>query len=358
MVEEFVRKRYGKEASIIQLAGDASERKFYRISIHGRSFVLMQCASNFEDEKHPYIDIWRFLKRHGFRIPEILEVHAETGVIVLSDLGDTLLQNLMLNLIEEKRVNMVKALCRKAIDIIVDLQLKGTEALDETCIASKYALDRDRFIFELNFFYEHYVLGLLDLRLTEVEEGGLRSWFNGLAGDVSGFGSVLCHRDFHSRNLIVVDAELYMTDFQDARLGPYTYDLASFLRDSYVSYEEDVINEMLDYYIDTIRERMVSHQSILTAKRESRFQQFLSGPDSEKRNSFRREFDLTCIQRNIKALGTFAFQSRVRKNHYYLRYVPATLNYIRKNLDKLSITMPPRNLILLASPIGIPDEKA
>lgn len=137
-----------------------------------------------------------------------------------------------------------------------------------------------------------------------------------------------------------------MTDFQDARLGPYTYDLASFLRDSYAAHDNDFIDEMLDLYLSKIQERIRQEYHSDDLNEITFLQQFPLNEDQEEGERFKKEFDLTCVQRNIKAIGTFAFQSQVKKNHYYLQYIPITLDYIKRNLKKLSIDISPLHFII------------
>jgi aminoglycoside/choline kinase family phosphotransferase len=104
------------------------------------------------------------------------------------------------------------------------------------------------------------------------------------------------------------DASLYIIDFQDARLGPDTYDLASLLRDSYVDIADRELDELIAYFLA------------------------LKGlADGEE---FRRRFDLMALQRNLKALGTFGYQTMTRRNPVYIQYMPRTLRYARSNLEK------------------------
>ena len=120
---------------------------------------------------------------------------------------------------------------------------------------------------------------------------------------------MLCHRDYHSRNLMWRDERLCIIDFQDARLGPDTYDLASLLRDSYVDLPEQVVDELIAYFLA------------------------LQGRSAESAE-FRRRFDLMALQRNLKALGTFGYQTTARRNPVYIQYIPRTLNYVRANLHR------------------------
>ena len=106
------------------------------------------------------------------------------------------------------------------------------------------------------------------------------------------------------------DGSLYIIDFQDARMGPDTYDLVSLLRDSYVDFTEAQVESLIAFFL---------------ALREGR--QPSQGPAE-----FRRRFDLMALQRNLKALGTFGFQTTSRHNTVYIQYIPRTLNFARGNL--------------------------
>ena len=127
---------------------------------------------------------------------------------------------------------------------------------------------------------------------------------------------VLCHRDYHSRNLMLHEGQLYIIDFQDARMGPDTYDLVSLLRDSYVDLPEQTVGELIAYFL---------------ALKGSR--------DTEQ--EFRPRFHLMALQRNLKALGTFGYQTTARRNPVYIQYIPRTLRYVRDNLEHLPQIRPP-----------------
>jgi N-acetylmuramate 1-kinase len=124
---------------------------------------------------------------------------------------------------------------------------------------------------------------------------------------------VLCHRDYHSRNLMLHDGSLYIIDFQDARMGPDTYDLVSLLRDSYVDITDRDLDELIAYFL-----------ALKTS----------DGDVGAGEDEFRRRFDLMALQRNLKALGTFGYQTLTRRNTVYIQYIPRTLRYVRTNLDK------------------------
>jgi hypothetical protein len=144
--------------------------------------------------------------------------------------------------------------------------------------------------------------------LSQTERSTLGEEWALIASELSAERRVFCHRDFHSRNLMVHEGRLYTIDFQDARLGPDTYDLASLLRDSYLDVG------------DTVRERVLDD--------------FLELRHDTARAEFRRRFDLMSVQRNLKALGTFGYQAAARGKTSYLADVPRTLAYLRGNLRR------------------------
>ncbi len=119
---------------------------------------------------------------------------------------------------------------------------------------------------------------------------------------------MLCHRDYHSRNLMLHESQLYIIDFQDARMGPETYDLVSLLRDSYVDLPEQTVDDLIAYFLAV---------------------KGVTGADPD----FRRRFDVMALQRNLKALGTFGYQTTARRNPVYIQYIPRTLRYVRRNLE-------------------------
>jgi aminoglycoside/choline kinase family phosphotransferase len=130
-----------------------------------------------------------------------------------------------------------------------------------------------------------------------------------MAQDLAAEPRVLCHRDYHSRNLMLHRGQLYIIDFQDARMGPDTYDLVSLLRDSYVDLPEQTVNELIAYFLA------------------------LKGK-AETEREFRERFDLMALQRNLKALGTFGYQTTARRNPVYIQYIPRTLKFVRDNLER------------------------
>ena len=142
--------------------------------------------------------------------------------------------------------------------------------------------------------------------------------WSAIAHELASEPRVLCHRDYHSRNLMLHEGSLYIIDFQDARLGPDTYDLASLLRDSYVEISDRSLDDLIAYFCAL---KGCEGEPALPHLEQSSLE-------------FRRRFDLMALQRNLKALGTFGYQTTTRRNPVYIQYMPRTRHYARTNLEK------------------------
>ncbi len=310
--EEFARRRFGPKARVEHLAGDASDRTFFRLRAGPLApLVLMVHAEPFELATLPWFLHARFLHRLGAAVPQIVASYPSDGILVVQDLGDETLQAHLTACDEARR----RLLYLQAVQIIVFLQQEGTRALEPDLPAATTALDRERLLWELRYFAQHYAGGLLGSPLSPARSRLLDDWFADLAGTVAGYPAALCHRDYHSRNLMVKGERLYMVDFQDARMGPDTYDLASLVRDSYVDLPDALRAEMIDFFLE--------------ASASGR-----GGPGGppDSREEFLERFNRTGLQRNIKALGTFASQAVLRGNTVYLKYVLRTLQLVRNAL--------------------------
>jgi len=161
----------------------------------------------------------------------------------------------------------------------------------------------------MDFFIKHFLEAYRGVAFAPGDREALRTELGRLVGTLAAEPRVLCHRDYHSRNLMLSDGRLWIIDFQDARMGPDTYDLASLLRDSYVDISDADVDELLAYFLA------------------------LAGRTGDA-ESFRRRFDEMALQRNLKALGTFGYQTTTRSNTVYIQYIPRTLKYARQQLHK------------------------
>jgi aminoglycoside/choline kinase family phosphotransferase len=184
------------------------------------------------------------------------------------------------------------------VTLAAGIATRGTDALRRSDRAPGPALDEERFLFEMRFFLEHFVGGFLARPEVEAE---LRDALFDLARAAAAHPRVLCHRDFHSRNLMVrPDGSLAMVDIQDARWGPDTYDIASLLRDAYVDLGDAEVAEYLEAYRLRLDARL----------------------DPE---AFGSRFRAVAAQRMIKALGTFGYQIVRLGRERYRGAIPRTV---------------------------------
>jgi len=229
--------------------------------------------------------------------------HADAlGILALEDLGDVTLQSHL----GAGTLSEHEALYRQAVALIGVMQRRGAELLTPADTPSQLAFDVEKLTWEMDFFVRHFVEGYRGAGLTAAERTALAAEWAAIVEELAAEPRVLCHRDYHSRNLMVHAGRLYVIDFQDARMGPDTYDLASLLRDSYV----DIADSELDGFIAY----------------------FLAVKGVAGGAEFRRRFDLMAVQRNLKALGTFGYQAAARRNPIYIQYIPRTLRYVQQVL--------------------------
>ena len=233
-------------------------------------------------------------------------------MLALEDLGDVTLQAHLGSASPGRHA----ALYREAVSYIDTIQRRGRELADPKYlpygVVSTWRSSPGRWISSSSIFSKR--IGASTLAPADREALRDRDAAT-IVAELAAEPPVLCHRDYHSRNLMLRGDQLCIIDFQDARLGPDTYDLVSLLRDSYVDLPWPVVDDLIAYFLA------------------------LQGRSGEQ-EEFRRRFDLMALQRNLKALGTFGYQTTARGNSVYIQYIPRTLNYARENLQAVPAIRP------------------
>jgi len=292
---------------VVPLTGDASDRRYFRVLLpDSGSIVLSLHASPFEFEKLPFVNVARLLAAMPVPIPTVLGHADDLGVLALADLGDVTLQAHLGAASAAEHA----ALYRQAVALIATLQRRGADLASPEYLPYAIAFDVEKLTWELDFFIKHFIEAYRGVVIAAPLKDELRRECAGVIETLAAEPRVLCHRDYHSRNLMLHSGELYIIDFQDARMGPDTYDLVSLLRDSYVDLPEETVSELIAYFLA------------------------LHGRTGAERE-FRQRFDMMALQRNLKALGTFGYQTTARRNPVYIQYIPRTLRHVRKNLEQL-----------------------
>jgi N-acetylmuramate 1-kinase len=296
---------------VLPLTGDASDRRYYRVLLpEDDSIVLALHAGAIDFEAMPFVAVARLLESIPLPVPSILHHSNDLGIIGLQDLGDVTLQAHLGAAAPAQHA----ALYRQAVSLIARLQVRGEELASDAYPPYTIAFDAEKLTWELEFFAKHFLGAYRGVPLSPAIRDALAGEWPAIVNELASERRVLCHRDYHSRNLMLHDGSLVIIDFQDARMGPDTYDLASLLRDSYVDLAPAQVDELIAYFL------ALQHGS--------------RGVTAEDAAEFRRRFDLMALQRNLKALGTFGYQTVVRGNTVYIQYIPRTLNYVRTNLAK------------------------
>jgi len=299
----------GPGTTVVPLTGDASDRRYFRvINPAGGSIVLALHAGAIEFASLPFATVAELLRRMSLPVPAILGHSDELGILAVEDLGDVTLQAHLGAAPPTEHA----LLYRQAVGLIDTLQRRGADFAGRGALPYRLAFDVEKLTWELDFFLKHFLESFRGVALTEAERRTLGNTFLTIAEELAAEPRVLCHRDYHSRNLMVHGQRLYLIDFQDARMGPDTYDLVSLLRDSYIHLDDTVVEELMAGFLA------------------------LKGAHAPEPAEFRRRFDLMAVQRNLKALGTFGYQATARRNPVYAQYVPRTLRYVRVNLERYS----------------------
>ncbi|MHB8481428.1 MAG: aminoglycoside phosphotransferase family protein [Nitrospiria bacterium] len=314
-----------RDLKVIPLAGDASNRSYYRLELilrnsKEKTLVLMVLADaepfKQSEEKEsgqtatselPFLNIQKFLHTRGIAVPQVYYHDQKSGLIYLEDLGDQTFEKTAKNL----PASQIGLFYQKAIDELIRIQECKSDGV--SCIAFERTYNHPLLVWEFDHFLEYGVKKNGGGQPRLEDSVVFKETFNRISTILAAEPAVLVHRDYHSRNLMVQGEKLRVIDFQDALLGPCQYDLASLLRDAYMTLPEDLIDRLVDYYID------------LKEQKEK---------TTINRQQFRYLFDLMSLQRNMKAAGRFVFIDRVKKNPDFLRYVPKALKDISINLNK------------------------
>ena len=293
---------------VYQLAGDASARKYFRVIYEQDTYVLMSWEP-FDADKYPFISVLRHFESSGVNVPKIKKIGAEQGMLLLEDLGDLTLER---KFWESSNQESSWDFYKKSLDEIIKIHTTATASPKPT-IAKEIMFDTAKFLWELNYAREHLIEGVLKFQLKDKVAADLQKTFTDIAERLHNEPKVICHRDYHSRNLMIKLDQVFVIDFQDARLGPIQYDLVSLLKDSYVDINNDYAEKMLNYYFD--------NTSFMQDRKLSREQ-------------FNVIYELQSVQRCFKACGSFASFMNARQDRRYLKYLNGTLKHVMKSLSQ------------------------
>ena len=315
-------------AGLHPLAGDASSRRYFRAVLEPPAAPSSVIVMTWTDvgmpissdelavlseplDELPFLNVHRFLNAAGTRVPAVHGHWVEQGLMLLEDLGDVCLWDRVREAPEAEVIRWY----RKAIDELLVLQIGGTRARNDQCMAFRQAFDRRLYLWEFAHFIEYGLEAGDQGSLPKTERRILDTAFEGIAGHLARQPRVLNHRDYHSWNLMVHNDTVVVIDFQDALLAPAQYDLASLLNDretdQVVTPELEV--RLVDYYLQRLEEW---------------------GEPRAGRDEFWEAYLLSALQRDFKVVGRFRYLDLVKGKPGYKPYIAPTLKRIGRNLKR------------------------
>ena len=292
------------------LAGDASFRRYARISLNNKTFMLMDAPPEKEDCR-PFVSIDEFFDKNGVRVPHIVAKDLEQGFLLIEDFGDVLLSTLL-------NGQTVDAHYEQSFKQLI--QLQSIDGVDHFP-----AYTYDKLISEMTLLTD-WLLPSLQIQPTEAEQALIKRTFAILANAALAQPQVIVHRDFHSRNLMILkdETEQGVIDFQDAVIGADTYDLISITRDAYVQWGPERVYTWFKVFYDLLPN---------SAKEGRDFEQF------------KQDADLMAIQRHIKILGIFVRLFERDGKSGYLKDLPRVMWYLLEESKPYAELQPFMNFI-------------
>ena len=279
-----------------------SDRRYYRVKRSGNTAVLMQCSTG-DPDFHRHIEYTMFFQRYSVPVPRLLHVEPEHMRATFEDLGDLSLYSFLKC---PRNNKIILEVYRRTLDILTMLHSQVTDRISECPLLQNRIFDYEHLRWETSYFIERFVEGIRNIRIENLS--ALNDEFHRLALKVASFPKTVIHRDFQSQNIIITKGRIpRIVDYQGARIGPPAYDVVSLLWDPYYRLENDLREQLLDYYCDKI---IKSHT-----------------------NDF-KETLLPCgLQRHMQALGAYGFLSSIKGKKYFLKYVQEGLRLLKEDVS-------------------------
>lgn len=318
-----------------KLFGQASARQYFRAYLdesfrspllpdaEERSVVIMKMPNGFASpaeeitkldpgapREFAFLNVQKYLKGLGMRVPAVLSVDESRGLVLLEDLGDRSLESLVKGAEGEYFVFYYK----KVLDVLVDLQVKTAAKPDPSCLAYHRRFTEELLNWEFLHFVEYGIEDRFGMKVSDSERASFQKSAAEISARIAAMPRGFSHRDFQSRNLMFKGYDFFLIDFQDALQGPVLYDLVGLLRDSYVLFSQDHLHQLLEYY----------HAKLPP-----------SHPYAGKFPQLKSDFHLIALQRKLKDAGRFQYIKTVKGNPGFLPHVPLSLSYVRMAFSNL-----------------------
>ena len=308
--EHFSRQHTEREFSLAPASADASFRRYFRVTRpDGSTRIVMDAPPEHEDCR-PFLHVAELFRNAGVHVPAVFDQDLDQGFLLLSDLGNTT----YLSVLDEQSA---PRLYRDANAALVDIQRASRSG-----VLPEY--DRALLTRELDLFPDWYIARHLGVSLDAKQNTALRNVFGKILDNNLAQPQVFVHRDYHSRNLMVIDADYPanpgIIDFQDAVYGPITYDLVSLYRDAYITWDEKVELDFVIRYWEKARKAGLPVR-----------------PDFD---DFYRDYEWMGAQRQIKVLGIFARLCHRDGKDGYVKDMPRVMAYLRRTAERYNELRP------------------
>ena len=288
---KWVKQYYSSDFSIEKASSDASFRSYYRVISQDDTKIIMDAPPKHEPLTS-FLDITKRLSTAGLNVPVIHEVDDSKGYILMSDLG----KKIYLDALNKETVY---CLYTDAIDALCHIQNRvSSDDLKK--------FDMKEQLIEMQLFSDWFINKHLKIELSHEQEDTLEQCYTEIAKTLLDIPQTFIHRDFHSRNLMITNKNNPgILDYQDALIGPLTYDLVSLLKDCYIDWDDEITYKMMGSYLQRLNKDVVMDHS-----------------------QFEYWFDITGVQRHLKAIGIFSRLNYRDKKSIYLNDIPRTYKYI------------------------------
>ena len=297
-----------------QLTTDASTREYFRVRWDDKPAVA--CVYPFNDlckgQFEACLDVTGVFRSANLPVAEIYAADALKAITIQEDFGDVILRNVLETSDEATRENYLE----EAVKLIARIQAATPKAFERNSIASHLKFDFEKLAWELAFFTEHYFTTLQKNPLPVTDSKLLKAELDEVAKELETMAHVLTHRDFHAANLMLTDGELKIIDHQDARIGSSSYDLVSLLLDRVT--------------VLPTPEWLAEKRRFFLAERAR------LGLEPTNETDFAYEFRMQTIQRCLKAIGTFSFQSEMRGKTYFIPFIKPMFEIVLRAAENLN----------------------
>ncbi len=296
-----------------QITANGSNRVYFRLE--GATKTCIGAINQDVRENEAFFYFAEEMRKRGVHVPEIYAISSDRKIYLQQDLGNTSIYTYL----SSREVNGIdvtepmRELYRKAIDQLIDIQ-SCCRDIDFTRAYPRPRFDHQALQWDMNYF-KYYFLRLFHIPFDEqLLETDFQQFIQWLLDDDCNY---FMHRDFQSRNIMIVDEELYFIDFQGARQGAPHYDLASLLYSSKSNVPDPLRKELLEYYLDRRSERY----------------------GAIDREAFKAKYYGYVLARMMQAMGAYGYRGIIEKKEYFVKSIPYAVNNLRTILQEIHLPL-------------------